>query len=355
MDLLTRYKALFWKEWQTFKRHRALQLLIGLIAAFGLLVGLSEGKSSPALTITFTPGGDSDFKSYLVSIERDTRFRYAGANAKIRPRGNEVIVSLPENIRSGSGVILARHSSRSPVAGLAARQILYQRAFEFLQLPVPVEIRVLDENGTPTELTIPRPPERTATDARATRDITMVLLSTIAIMMCGLNLFSVVLSEEKANKLLLVQLLSPAGLTDLILAKMAFNMLICALLECIVLCTYRPGLLMNLYFWTVVILGITAYMSVASIIVMISKKPSTANILTMGYVLLIGMVILLAQDLSLFGTVKELLPEMYLFTSLAHLFDGRLEVPMLDRFAYSSGFLFLSALTLAHFRGIRAS
>lgn len=177
----------------------------------------------------------------------------------------------------------------------------------------------------------------------------------MAVMMCGLNLFSVVFSEEKANKLLLAQLLSPASLLEIIISKVILYTAVCSLQEVILLSLYRPWLLLTGGFWAIVFLGSLSYMSVASLIVMFSRKGSTANILTMGYVLLIGLVVLLSQDLPLFAQVKRLLPEMYIFSSMANLFDGRSIGGNIYSFAASASVLFGVSLICARFRGLKAA
>jgi hypothetical protein len=98
----------------------------------------------------------------------------------------------------------------NPAAGIAASQIIKRRLFEFLDVPLPIELLVLDERGRKLrEHWLPA--RQSVTDARSIRQITMVMVCVLGVMVISFNMFSVLFSEEKANRTLLAQLLSPAS------------------------------------------------------------------------------------------------------------------------------------------------
>ena len=174
------------------------------------------------------------------------------------------------------------YNSANSVAGLAIKQILQRRLYEFLQVPLPVTVQVADEQGAPVALSIPSPPERQVTDGQTMRRITMIMLCTLCIMVVSFNMFGILFSEEKAGRAFLAQLLSPAGIGRILLAKMIFFLVLSLGLLASVVLIYRPATLLRPPFWLLSAAASVSYMSLSALFVTHTRKQSTATLLTLA-------------------------------------------------------------------------
>src|SRR3982751_6352553 len=95
-------KTLLEKEWRLFRAHTAVQLVLGLVAIFGVAVALSGARNTQQyLSIVYLPGGNEEFKNYLTSWEPDVRFYWAEAG--YQPEPGEAVLQIPHELGRKTG------------------------------------------------------------------------------------------------------------------------------------------------------------------------------------------------------------------------------------------------------------
>lgn len=350
------FLVLLWKEWKLFRAHIALQLVLLLLVVLGLLVVFGTVEKQVYLSVLIEEGADEPFARYLMMTEPDVRFQRKTRYGS--PGHIDAEVWIPKDLEhaseGGKVEVRAVYDSANPIAGLAVRQILRQRLLEYLGVPLPVELNVRNSQGEPLAIDIPSPPPRKLTDAKTTREITMILICTMTLMIVGLNFFSILFSEEKASRVLLPQLLSPASFPLLFLSKYVMSLFLVAAILCIILIPYRATALLNPLFWGVILAGTITYMCIALPFILRARAQSTANVVSLAYAFVISIVFFLARDITFFAHIEKALPEYYIFEFIGFSLTGETpagsDVPV---FAAVSAIICFCSLLFARIRGIR--
>lgn len=337
--------ALLLKELLRLRYNRGIQFILFLFLVLTFVIRYSEGIPNASIPlIHFTAGADTEFARELRYYEGRLRF------TRRAPRGNErdpvFLVSLPADVRQPGAAVTVRYDSGSDNTARLVYSVITQNLIRFLGVRSPVAVRMFDETGAPLEdPDLPLAARRTTTDIQSRKELSLIMLSTIAITVVSFNLFTIMFSEEKAGRTLLAQLLSPAGATSVLVAKFTLYLALTQALVGTVARIAFPQATDGSSLWLIAGIGSVAYMSLATLVVALSDRQSTASLLSLGYLFLVGIVNLLSQELELFARVREELPETYLFRFLARIYGGNeveLGDPELARFA-----LMATGLTVA--------
>ena len=315
------------KEFLTLRRNTALKFTLALFMLLSLLISLAEDeREKEVFTAYLSYGGQSDFASYLLHYAPNMIISPAKAPPVAALKKRELIVELPLEMERERGEleISIHFNSRDLDTLRLAKRTLRAQLLDYMRVDPEVEIRSIDENGVELRGDKARVREhmRPKESPKPPKGLTMVMLCTASILIVSFNLFAMLFAEEKHSKLLLAQLLSPASPLELIAGKSCFYLLLSIASASLVGLSYNPWAVSQPFFWITVSLGSICYMSIATIIVCYSKTQSSAGLISLGYLFVLGIVLLLSKDIWTFALIRSYLPETFLFELISKSFFG---------------------------------
>lgn len=321
-------RTLFHKELLRFLANPALWLLLILFLLMGTLVSVSDViLERDVFNILVTEGSPSGFLTFVdrhepkVSVYTPHTFR--------RNKGlNRVVLlrvlsdSFEEDLRTGRGPALEiRSDELSQTELLRFRDLLVKNAFLYLQVQVPLDIRLARATGgagPSGPAGLPASPEAPEEYKR----MIMALLIMISLNIITFNLLTVSFVEEKQNRTMLAILLSPARSAEIAVAKSLFFLLPGLSLAAALTGVYRPDILTQPVFWATMVSGALLYVSMALIVASFVERQSTATLICLGYLFFLAGMFILAPRFTALYPIKNHLPENFLFSMLSFLFDG---------------------------------
>jgi membrane protease YdiL (CAAX protease family) len=321
-------RILFHKELLRFLANPALWILLVLFFVMGALVSVSDViLQRDVFNIVVLEGGSSDFLAFVeqnepkVSVYSPIAFR--------KKKGLNRVVSLKllsesfdDDLQTGRAPALEIASDElSQTELLRLRDVLVKNTFLYLQVEVPVDIRLASPRGGARSAG----PAEVLQSVEAPEDfkrMIMALLITISLNIITFNLFTVSFVEEKQNRTILAILLSPARSTEIALAKGLFFILLGLSLAASLAGVYRPDILTAPVFWATLVSGALLYMSMALIVASFVERQSTATPICLGYLFFLAAMFILAPRFTALYPIKNHLPENFIFSVLSFLFDG---------------------------------
>ncbi|RME07246.1 MAG: hypothetical protein D6812_00485 [Deltaproteobacteria bacterium] len=174
-------------------------------------------------------------------------------------------------------------------------------------------------------------------------------LLTLAFNVIGFNLLVTLFSEEKEKRTLLAQMIAPVQRGEVLFAKFLFSFTLSGTLAGVIVLIHAPRVLGNPLFLPLVATATLAYVSIATTIVSLTRRQTTASLTALGYLFLLAALFLLAPQLSGARYLVRLFPENYLYQILLRLFSGppiRFDTPLFLRFLAVTLLLTIVALLL---------
>ena len=321
-------RILFYKELLYFLANPALWVLLLLFFVMGALVSVSDViLQRDVFNIVVVEGGSSDFLAFVE--QNEPKVSVYSPRAFRKKKGLNRVVSLrllsdsfEEDLHAGRAPALEIASDElSQTELVRLRDLLVKNSFLYLQVEVPVDIRLAAPRGDsrpagPVEVL------QSVEDPEDFKRMFMALLITISLTIITFSLLSFAFVEEKQNRTILAILLSPARSTEIALAKGLFFILLGLSLAASLAGVYRPDILTEPVFWATLVSGALLYMSMALIVASFVERQSAVTPICIGYLFFLGIMFILAPRFTALYPIKNHLPENFIFSVLSFLFDG---------------------------------
>lgn len=141
-------------------------------------------------------------------------------------------------------------------------------------------------------------------------------LTIFAVYLLSFNLYITSSGEEREKRVLLGLLLSPASPAEFIIAKAIFYVSASLVVSMAVVCMYDPRLLSRPLLWCAVMSGSVGYIAIGTVVLTLVRRQTTLSIVSMVYLIATSMIMFLSQFLPLFGWLRWVLVEDYLYREL---------------------------------------
>jgi ABC-type transport system involved in multi-copper enzyme maturation permease subunit len=162
-------------------------------------------------------------------------------------------------------------------------------------------------------------------DLITTEIMAALMVFTIQFFACCYLLVSFT-SQDRERGTLLALALTPATPREILLAKFAFHLAISLLMTGVVLAILVPAALLRPWMWAVAAANSVGLMSVGTMLTALTRSQTTASLLTLCYMLSLGVVFYLSTKFSAFLLIQRLMFERYGFPLL--LISIRTDMPL---------------------------
>jgi ABC-type transport system involved in cytochrome c biogenesis permease component len=313
------------KEWGRLAKNIPALMLLGMIVALSLLLATSQAKSArpldPCWIVFWEEGAWLDFLKARLPNDSPVRLM---SYAEAPKRGDEV--RYPAGVHS----IQVRPSLRGP-DGVEHPQVWYlysgsdrnvlwpytqwfwSNSCEHLGQTEQFVQRVLPIRGRSGSLGSRNLREASVAELVAIETVGSLLLFFGLFFTCCHLLVSST-SQERERGTLLALALTPARLRELFCAKVMFHLLLALVLSAVVTCVLRPGALLQPVHWATLVVAALGYIAVGVAISSLVRTQATAGLLTLSYMLFVGVMFYLAQEYTAVSFAQRLMFEQYFFT-----------------------------------------
>lgn len=142
--------------------------------------------------------------------------------------------------------------------------------------------------------------------------VSTMLLFTVQFFICC-ALFVSFTGQEKEQGILQAVALSPARLSEIILAKFSFHVFLALAYSGFIVLMVNNEALVVPGFWISSLLTCLGLIAIGTIIVALARTQAVAGLMTFGYILLNGLVIILSKQFDTFMAIQSLMFEYYSF------------------------------------------
>lgn len=168
--------------------------------------------------------------------------------------------------------------------------------------------------------------ETRATAAPVERtDRTAMIITALVVFALYLPSFSLYVAttgDEREKRLLLALLLTPATVANVVAAKAIFYVGVSVSLASAVVAVYEPTRLLNPLLWSTVLFGALAYFAMGTLVIGLLRRQATLSTASMLYLIGTSSIMILSGFLPLFGVLRHLLVEDYLYRQMHQILSG---------------------------------
>ncbi len=339
-------RVLVGREFRRLRKNPSALMMIGLLAAIALLVAISDkldlggekpvqAASSGPVLIVFdreTPL----VRDLLADCPRDVRMarrdRIADADGNIfAPPGWSVVeLRNAQRVDSGSVSVVAQHSGPDPAvlssfwAWFKPRVAKLHGAEMWIDSQLTERVEAVPSSVAGTSLG----------QLLKTETVGTTLLLIVQFFSCCHLLVSFT-AEDRERKTLAALALSPARLSEIMVAKGLFHLSLSLLGSVAIVSILQPVALSSPVLWLTIGLTSVAMMSVGTCIATLAKNQAAAGMIALCYMMAGAILFYLSAQFPLFGALRWLAFESYTFPLLwitikypDHLFFMRALVPL---------------------------
>ncbi len=160
---------------------------------------------------------------------------------------------------------------------------------------------------------VPNMASATAADLMNVESIGSVLVFFALFFTC-VHLLVSATSQEREQGTLLALALTPASMLDMLLAKVSFYLALALITSAMVIAALKPAALAQPVLWMALGGGGLAYIGLGLSIAALFRTQATAGLMTLSYMLVVGVVFYLSQKYPAFAQLEKLLGERYVFS-----------------------------------------
>jgi hypothetical protein len=245
-------------------------------------------------------------------VEFNVRLLYhAGGDRPALPPASMAIELMPPQAQTEEGVWKVRYwyLKEAPAGILPYRDWFARETHRFLQS------KPLFEEET----------ETTITDIERTDRVPMIITALVvfSLYLPSFNLYITSTGEEREKRMLLALLLTPATAAEMVAAKAIFYALVSMGVAAAIVAMYDPLLLLNPLLWSTVFFGSVGYVALGTLVISVVRRQTTINTVSMLYLVATGIIMFLSTILPLFGLVRHLLVEDYLYRQMHQIISGQ--------------------------------
>ena len=326
MSRPSRISTLFAHEFARFRRNPPALMLLGVLTLVALLMATGTLERGAAARPAAAPQtwvvvwAEGDFADHLErEAARNPRIAYHRGEHMFRsgesilyPPNTPVIEVSPDGAQ-----IWLRPPEGQLGAIVEGQKWFWEVAWTFHAglPPINAELKFLEQ-------AVPISPELALDDVLSVQTIGMLLLFSVQFFAACALLVSHT-SQEKERGTLHALALSPAKPRELLIAKLAFHLLLTLVFCALIAALLRPAALANPGFWVVLSLTAIGFMSVGVLVTSLAGSQSTASMFSFLYVMGIGTVTFLSTQFSAFAWVRSLTFEAYAMGLMHQALDER--------------------------------
>ena len=321
-------RILLRRECRRLLKNVSAVALIGLLIAISLLIATSETEPQGQMRCWVVYWQEGDWISHLkkmrparsqIHIEPASSFRQVGEHL-IYPGNSCAIEIRPPNSDSGDGSapvrIHYRYRGKDPNVLMPYLRWFWPVSSHyfgnpppFIQqtLPMGVSSRAAAFAATVASLRDSSVSELVTAEISAT-----ALLFAVQFFTCCHLLVSLT-SQDRERGTLTALALTPVSIGELLTARYVFHLSISLAASAAILAILQPSALVQPLLWTVLSLTSLGMMAVGMIIATLSRTQTTAGLLTLSYMLGVGVVFYLSTRYDAFDWVKPAMFERYSF------------------------------------------
>ncbi len=324
-------RALLYKEVLRHRYHWGLFLVVGALLVLSALVSVGSrvrplAAGAPTVDVDHcvvyaSPSvpGTAAWAAHLrdhpppppLRVEFDERRLAGGAAGALRPR-TVAVELIPPSPGATEGAWRARYWHPAEATGALApyREWLGRETRRFLRSEplFEEETQMVVAPGVAA-------PDRSSTMITA--------LAVFALYLPSFTLYIATTGDEREKRLLLALLLTPATAAHAVIAKAGFYMSVGVGLALAVVGVYDPVRLLNPLLWSTFLLGALTYVAMGTLAIAFIRRQATLSTVSMLYLLATSSCLILASYLPLFGVLRLLFVEDYIYRQMQQIFWGR--------------------------------
>lgn len=317
-------RTLVWKEWLRMCKNVPAIMLLGLLVALALLIATSRPRGRagppPCLLVYWQ---DGPWIEYLRSaIPRDLPIRVVSQSELRRvdndiryPRGTHAIELRPTRKGGAPAEIWYRHAGSDPNVLWPHTRWFWSATLQHFG-NVPEFLEGTRRIGSrQVAVGIDSLESVTVSELLQTETMGTLLLFFILFFTCCHMLVSTT-SQERERGTLLAIALSPATLVEMLAAKVLFHLSLGLSLSTITVAVLRASTLLEPLFWLSMFFGAFGFISIGICVSALARTQATAGLITLSYMLGVGLVFYLSQEFSAFVVLQRSLLESYFFPLL---------------------------------------
>lgn len=163
-------------------------------------------------------------------------------------------------------------------------------------------------------------------------------------------------AQDRERGTLLALALTPATTREILLAKFVFHLAISLLMTAVILSILVPAALPRPWLWIVIAANSIGLMSIGTVITTLTRSQTAAGLLTLCYMMSLGVVFYLSTKFSAFLLVQRLMFERYGFPLMFVSIKTNLPLAQVASLWWLTAIVaawFFFAMTLFHRRGWR--
>jgi len=325
-------RALLYKEalryrynWGLFVVVGGLLMLAGLVSIGSRVRPLAAGQAAAEVDrcVVYASDASPDGAAWVAHLRShppspphqvefaDRRPVRDGAPPALRPGTVAIeLIAPPRGDTARAWQARYWHPAEPSAAILPYRDWLARETRRFLRAEPPFE------EETRVVVASSAPPDRSATMITA--------LAVFALYLPAFTLYVASTGDEREKRLLLALLLTPATAARVVAAKAIFYVSISVSLAIAVVGIYDPTRLLNPLLWSTFLLGALTYVAMGTIAIGVIKRQATLGSVSMLYLLTTSSILILSGYLPLFGLLRLLFVEDYIYRQMQLIFAGRM-------------------------------
>jgi ABC-type transport system involved in cytochrome c biogenesis permease component len=312
------------KDWGRLAKNIPALMLIGMIVALALLLATSQSKSArpldPCWIVFWEEGAWLDFLKERLPQNTPV---VVMSHAEAPKRGDEIkypagvhSIEVRPSVRGSDGVehpqVWYLYSGSDRNVLWPYTQWFWSNSAEYLGGTEPFVQRVLPIRGRSSSLGPRNLREASVAELVAIETVGSLLLFFGLFFTCCHLLVSST-SQERERGTLLALALTPARLREIFCAKVMFHLMLALGLSGVVTSVLRPGALLQPVHWATLFVAALGYIAVGLSISSLVRTQATAGLLTLSYMLFVGVLFYLAQEYSAVSFVQQFTFEQYFF------------------------------------------
>jgi ABC-type transport system involved in multi-copper enzyme maturation permease subunit len=321
----TMLRTLLGKEWLRLCKNVPAVMLLGLQVAVALLVATSRPRAAGPAPCLVVYWEKEPWVEHLSSrLPRNLPIRVVDqadlrhVRDEIRyPGGVHAIELRPPRAANGRATpeVWYRYSGSDPNALFPYTRWFWTTSCEYFGRTPPFVERTLPVRQRQMDVGIANLQTATVSDLLNVEMMGALLLFFVLFFTCCHMLVSVA-SQERERGTLLALALSPARLSELLAAKILFHLAVALVVTTLTVCVLRPRTLLEPVYWGTLVCGALGFIAIGLCVSSLARTQATAGLITLSYMLGVGLVFYLGQEYTAFEGLQRALIETYFFPLL---------------------------------------
>ncbi|MDB5386775.1 MAG: hypothetical protein JWM11_2421 [Planctomycetaceae bacterium] len=316
-------RVLWRKEWLRLRKQPMAILLLGLLTAVCVLIATSgpemqrsAGASVPPCWIVYDAQIDANWMNSLreksktlehppIRISPASEMPHSG-DAIVYPSGACGIEI--SQLKSGQLLVVFRHTGTQPDLMWPHSQWFWATTVEYFEAIPHLQILAQPMGNRSPQLASDLLKQTSLADLVNVELIGSMLIFG-AQFFCCVHLLISFSSQDRERGTLLALALTPASVAEIIVAKCLFHGSLSLIMTGVIIGILKPAAFAAPLLWGTLVVSSLGFISVGILLSSLARTQSTAALLTLCYMLGVALIYHLANDLSAFKRLRQLMFE----------------------------------------------